>query len=117
MEKTQPIKPFETDGCSGGMSWLWRNVARRLPPWEAHCVEHDKAYWRGGNQEARQKADLKLAAGVMQSGYPIMSSLMYYAVRLCGHPKLPFSWRWAYGRNKKRGYQKDDALEPLPKKT
>jgi hypothetical protein len=109
------ITPFKSDGCSGGISWLWQNIAGRKPPWEEHCVEHDKAYWRGGDREARQQADLKLAAGVTKSGYPIMSALMYLGVRIGGHPNLPLPWRWAYGREKNRGYHKEDAQEPLPK--
>lgn len=48
------LAPFETDGCSGGMSWSWRLVADILPdfeaaqgahpPWESCCIVHDRAY-------------------------------------------------------------------------
>lgn len=51
------LKPFTTDGCSGGLSEGWNSFARILPkfkdkfgdkpPWESCCIEHDRAYWRG----------------------------------------------------------------------
>ncbi len=50
--------PFETDGCSGGLSASWRlasglftpfeEVHGATPPWEACCVTHDRAYHRAG---------------------------------------------------------------------
>jgi hypothetical protein len=52
------LAPFETDGCSGGMSWSWRVVADvfpdfnaaqgAVPPWETCCVIHDEAYHTAG---------------------------------------------------------------------
>lgn len=46
--------PFTTDGCSGGMSEVWRVVARLspgfvemhrgAPPWEPCCITHDRSY-------------------------------------------------------------------------
>jgi len=52
-----PLRAFESDGCSGGLSTGWQRLvdqfpelAGRLgdrPPWETCCVEHDRAYWRG----------------------------------------------------------------------
>ncbi len=108
------IQIFETDGCSGNMSRIWRLVFGHPPPWEAHCIEHDMYYWRGGDSKARRQADLRLAAGVVQAGHPFMAMLMYYAVRIGGHPSLPLPWRWAYGRPKGRGYIAEDARTPLP---
>lgn len=56
------LAPFETDGCSGGMSTVWRTFARLAPafaaahgdrpPWEDCCVEHDRAYHLGGEDPA-----------------------------------------------------------------
>ncbi len=40
-------RPFEIDGGSGGMSWFWREVFDRAPPWERACVEHDRTDWPG----------------------------------------------------------------------
>lgn len=52
------LQPFETDGCSGGMSWSWRLVSDLFPdfeaaqgatpPWETCCVIHDRVYHNAG---------------------------------------------------------------------
>lgn len=77
--------PFETDGCSGGLSEVWKVVAGRfpdfaqahqsLPPWEGCCVTHDRAYHdaggaadAGGSFEARLNADRALEACVVATG-------------------------------------------------
>jgi len=79
------------------MTWLWRLVLRRDPPWQDLCVEHDRAYWRGGTAEQRVAADLALARGVMDRGFPVMAALMWLGVRVGGAPWLPLPWRWGYG--------------------
>lgn len=94
---TGPTYPFTTDGCSGGMTLLWRLVFGVDPPWNDLCVEHDRAYWKGGTAADRRTADLKLMASVTNRGYPFAALAMYYAVRAGGHPLLPFPWRWGYG--------------------
>jgi len=103
----KPPIPFTTDGCSGGMSWIWRKLFGKPPPWDGDCVEHDKAYWQGGDAADRRAADLKLAADVSLRGYPITGALMYYGVRLGGVPWLPTSWRWGYGYGRKFGSYKE----------
>lgn len=65
--------PFETDGCSGGLSSSWRLVAETFPkfsllyeehpPWEYCCVTHDRAYHNaGGASQAAASFDARLAA-------------------------------------------------------
>lgn len=98
--------PFTTDGCSGLTFWLWRKLLKRPPPWEGHCVEHDRAYHAGGSREQRRHADLELAAAVCRMGYPIMGALMYYGVRVGGVWWLPTPWRWGYGWRWPRRYVK-----------
>ena len=74
------IHPFSSDGCSGGMSEVWRYLAENLPefagyagaspPWEHCCVAHDRAYWRGETQNGfvkREQADAELRACVRQT--------------------------------------------------
>ena len=107
MTPAEVRKPFTTDGCSGGMSWFWRTVLRRPLPWEGACESHDRTYWKGGTRDARRTADMVLATRVLQRGYPIMAALMYYAVRIGGHPLLPFAWRWNYGQRWPRGYESE----------
>lgn len=67
------LAPFETDGCSGGMSWSWRLVSDlfpdfekaqgETPPWEACCVIHDRAYHNaGGATDAAESYSARLVA-------------------------------------------------------
>jgi hypothetical protein len=75
------IKPFTTDGCSGGMSGGWQHMARVLPafkknfgdnpPWESCCVTHDRAYWAGATSrgfEKRREADRAMWQCVREFG-------------------------------------------------
>lgn len=102
--EVEPDYPFTTDGCSGGMSRLWRRLFKTPPPWEGCCEAHDRLYWRGGTAQQRSMADYKLMACVARRGYPGWAFLMWLAVRVGGHPLLPFKWRWGYGW-KRRGYR------------
>lgn len=90
------IKPFATDGCSGGMSSLW-NLFDQSPPWEYCCIIHDQAYWQGGHSEQRLKADHQLKLCVKQAGFPVIAGLMYQAVRSGGGPCTRLPWRWGFG--------------------
>lgn len=92
-----PTKPFTTDGCSGGMSLIWPRLFGHPPPWEGACVEHDRAYWQGGNRFQRVRADITLMCAVAAKGYPIIAILMYLGIRIGGMSIWPFSWRWGYG--------------------
>lgn len=86
------IVPFETDGCSGGMSWSWRVVADlfpdfetaqgAVPPWETCCVVHDEAYHNAGAATeaeasfgARLAADQALQSCVAQPGASEVAAL------------------------------------------
>ena len=82
---TAPLTPFETDGCSGGLSTSWRVVADlfpdfsekhdQTPPWEQCCVVHDRAYHDAGgtttaeaSYTARLTADEALRQCVIDQG-------------------------------------------------
>ncbi|MEP3330868.1 hypothetical protein [Sedimentitalea sp.] len=79
------LAPFQTDGCSGGLSDVWRLVSSQLPdfaeaheeapPWEACCVSHDRAYHgiigadtAAASYNARLQADAELRSCVMETG-------------------------------------------------
>jgi hypothetical protein len=102
--------PFTTDGCSGGMSRAWRILFRKPPPWESHCITHDRAYHPGGTRQERRAADDALKAAVTHDGYPVWAFIIWAGVRVGGHPLLPFSWRWGYGwkYSRLRGYRPKD---------
>jgi hypothetical protein len=109
-----PDRAFTTDGCSGGMSWVWRTLTGSPPPWEGACVQHDLAYWRGGTAAERRRADNNLWAAVANGGHPAIALAMYLAVRIGGHWLLPTPWRWGYGWrwDRFRGYA--PATDDLP---
>lgn len=129
------LAPFTTDGCSGWQSAAWSFAAEKisifeeahgeLPPWEACCVVHDRAYHEAGGAlealqslRARQEADEALAACVRDTAaarqqelgeiysmspeavvrvYGLIAEAMHGAVRLGGAPCTGLSWRWGYG--------------------
>jgi hypothetical protein len=116
--------PFTTDGCSGGMSAIWKDASDTFPalrasigdtpPWENCCVIHDKAYFdASGATDAKQSFDARLLADqnlskcVANFGkqettpimhqYQLLADMMYSAVRLGGAPCSGLPWRWGYG--------------------
>jgi hypothetical protein len=130
-EPLNKLAPFTTDGCSGGLSDGWSSLSKLFPafktkfgdapPYEACCVEHDRAYWRGETEQGYRKrlqADETLRACVMEYGkqhrqafakefavseetveknFSLTANLMYHAVRLGGQPCSYLPWRWGYG--------------------
>ena len=111
----QPDYRFSSDGCSGGMSWLWRALSGAGPPWEGCCVIHDFAYWQGGTRADRREADRALRrcvranareyAPIGQCLITALAWIMWAGVRLAGGPYLPMHWRWGYGWHWPHGYE------------
>ncbi len=80
------LASFTTDGCSGGMSGIWSQLAGLWPafteyfgdqpPWVGCCIEHDRAYWLGlGGFEGRLAADQSLRACVHETGERLKEEL------------------------------------------
>jgi len=114
-----PPSDFETDGCSGGMSKLWRKVFKTPPPWEECCVEHDYEYWLGGTWPQRLAADLRLAACVADPRYgggahPFWAIIMFLAVHIGGAALWPVPWRWGYGWKYPRSRNERKLIPPDP---
>ncbi len=118
------LEPFNTDGCSGNLSWMWARVAvlhnflfrsqwSIQLPWHDDCVEHDRAYHVGGARQERLFADTKLMLAVASLGYPVIAVLMFLGVRLGGYgwraemsyrllklinwKAIRFNWGYGYG--------------------
>ncbi len=87
------------DGCSGGMSWLYRNVLGKVPAWENCCDIHDKIYGAGGTSDQRAAADRSLYECVATSGNNLVAGFMLVAVKIGGQPFFPFGWRWGFERD------------------
>ena len=73
--------------------------------WLTCCVEHDKAYWRGGSYQERLVADQKLRDCVAETGQPFIGEIMLGGVRAGGSPFFPTDYRWGYGWPYPRGYK------------
>ena len=99
---THVLRDFTTDGCS---LFPDGDVVGTLQ-WRDCCVNHDKAYWRGGTAKERLHADAKLRDCVQtHSDRTAQATLMYWGVRIGGTPWLPTRFRWAYGWGYGRGYE------------
>ncbi|MFK7896375.1 MAG: hypothetical protein AB8G23_11090 [Myxococcota bacterium] len=94
-EGAAPIRPFVTDGCSGVFDAAW-NVDC--------CVEHDIAYWCGGDAAARLRADGAFGECISGEANPFVGWMMKAGVRLGGHPVFPTPYRWGYGHPYRASY-------------
>ncbi len=85
-EKKLPSKSFKSDGCS-----MWPNGN-----WTHCCIEHDFAYWCGGDISQRKMIDKKLGECI-NDVIPGLGTIVYLGVRVGGVSILPTSFRWGYG--------------------
>lgn len=95
------IKPFISDGCSAFPD----GTLEQQDLWLECCVDHDKAYWKGGTYQQRLNADENLRICVADVGKPLIAELMLAGVRVGGSPYLPAKFRWGYGWPYLRGYK------------
>jgi len=95
------IKPFSSDGCSAFPD----GTLEQQDLWLKCCVDHDKAYWKGGTYQQRLDADENLRFCVADVGKPLIAKLMLAGVRVGGSPYLPAKFRWGYGWPYLRGYK------------
>lgn len=101
------IMPFTTDGCS----MFPDGTINDHTLWLECCVEHDKAYWKGGSYPDRVRADRALRDCVSASGAPFIAEIMLEGVRVGGSPFWPTTYRWGYGWPGLRGYRPLSAKE------
>lgn len=90
--ETIPVN-FKSDGCS----WFPDGNYREC------CVQHDLAYFKGGNWKQRWRADKKLfrcIAAKRGFQYKLLASLMWSGVRVGGVHWLPTPFRWGFGKKK-----------------
>lgn len=96
------LNPFSSDGCS-----LFPDSSLiTKQDWCSCCFEHDLVYWRGGTDDEREAADLRLKRCISEkTGNEALASLMYQGVRLGGSPYFYNWYRWGYGWGYDRKYQ------------
>lgn len=90
------LKPFVSDGCPrilGNISYPQEDQ------WKLCCVEHDKAYWKGGSLDERQKADSDLHSCITSRGAPEAARLIYYSVRSAQKNASSWGYGWILPRN------------------
>jgi len=99
---TSGLSDFRTDGCT-----LFPD--RSLfsdKDWFECCYKHDLAYWRGGTEEDRKRADIELKECVYKKTSDAkLAKTMYDAVRLGGSAYFPTWYRWGYGWTHGRRYK------------
>ncbi len=87
------LQDFASDGCPKILQTI---SYPQEDQWQLCCVEHDRAYWKGGSYEERQKADSDLQACVTSRGFHDAARLIYYSVR-SDHKNALDTVRWGYG--------------------
>lgn len=96
------IADFRSDGCSQFPDGTL--VQQNL--WCDCCIEHDVAYWQGGNQKLKGQADIALRQCVLnKTDSSLLADAMYYGVTIGGLPIFPTWYRWGYGWSYGRGFQ------------
>ena len=97
IENDPPVNPFKSDGCS-----MWFDSWSGYDLYPA-CFLHDLKYWAGypNKEEAveRLKADAELmvqVANILNDTQ--MAEIMFYGVRVGGHPVIRQSFSWGFGR-------------------
>ena len=105
------LQPFASDGCSSFPDRSPIPLGKAMD-WCNCCLTHDLAYWRGGTEDERLKADLAFQACIFQNtNDQVLANAMFQGVRLGGGPEIRTSYRWGYGWPYGRRYRPLDAEE------
>lgn len=73
-----------SEGCSGGVTWLYQRFLGRDIGCRYCCDEHDLAYDEGGTAADRALADYRFWVCVRESGRAVRAWLFWLAVRVGG---------------------------------
>ena len=93
------LRDFWSDGCSLFPDGTIKDRSK----WCDCCLSHDIAYWQGGAEKERKKADDILRDCVLErTKDKNLAETMYLGVRAGGHPAFPTWYRWPYGRGYER---------------
>ena len=102
------ISDFESDGCT-----LFPDSSLiDKTDWCDCCFDHDIAYWQGGTEDERLKADEALRECVREkTGNENLAKVIYNGVRFGGSPYFYNWYRWGYGWGYERKYKELSAEE------
>lgn len=96
------IRDFSSDGCS---LFPDRSLITGKD-WCSCCFAHDIAYWKGGTEQERLRADQTFRDCVQQkTGNREFAELTFQGVRFGGSPYFYNWYRWGYGWSYARKYQ------------
>ena len=88
------LSPFASDGCS----LFPDSFVITKKDWCECCFQHDVAYWQGGTELQREKADVALKQCVLEkTDDKTLAKVMYDGVRFGGSPYFYNWYRWGYG--------------------
>ena len=88
------LHPFKSDGCT----MFFDGTLSKPNKWLACCTSHDLKYWYGGTEVMEQRADQELRSCVeVSSSSQVISSLMYYAIRMGHYSPVKHKTRWGWG--------------------
>lgn len=91
-----PPREFTTDGCSCLLCRFLIPNDMWVFVYQA-CVDHDRAYWAGGDSLDRLFADIALMTAIAKAGLVWQSVAFFFGVRIGGVRWMPFPWHWGYG--------------------
>lgn len=95
-EYDNEIADFTSDGCS---------MIYDSPAYIDCCKIHDYAYWQGGPEVLKEKADSDFAACVEKGTRSSqLAGLFQRGVEIGGHPQWNRSFRWGYGWKYNKGF-------------
>jgi hypothetical protein len=90
---------FKSDGCTSFPDGNYYDC----------CYDHDLAYYKGGSWKQRWRADKKLYQCVAAKGgfkNKFTAPMMWLGVRAFGHPWVPTSARWGFGKDIEKAKKK-----------
>ncbi|MEE2671972.1 MAG: hypothetical protein VYA54_09685 [Bdellovibrionota bacterium] len=95
-EYDNEIADFTSDGCS---------MIYDSPAYIDCCKIHDYAYWQGGPEVLKEKADSDFSACVEKgTRSSTLAGLFQRGVEIGGHPQWNRSFRWGYGWKYNKGF-------------
>lgn len=96
------LRDFASAGCSLFPDGTFGERNKRCDC----CFRHDIAYWQGGTEVERMKADEALLDCVFdRTKDKQQAEAMQVCVRAGGHPAFPAWYHWGYGWDYGRGYR------------
>lgn len=74
---------YPTDGCSAGVSKIWKLLFGNPPSWEYCCDLHDVEYWEGITFKDRLLADKRLFSCLYPHG-KLRATIYFIVLRTFG---------------------------------